>query len=54
MATLGALMSELRALANDLKNPAILEHLDMRAAIWQKRETVSSKDCSALRNCAMH
>jgi len=41
MATLEALMYELRALANDLKNPAILEHLDTRAAtLARKRDRV--------------
>ena len=31
-------MSELRALANDLQNPAIVEHLDMRAAAFAKKK----------------
>jgi hypothetical protein len=41
MARLEALMYELRALANDLKNPSILEHLDTRAAtLARKRDRV--------------
>jgi len=49
MDTLQAWMSELRTLANGLENPAIMEHLDGRAAILGERRKNSSE---GLRNLA--
>jgi hypothetical protein len=47
--TLQAWMSELRTLANGLENPAIVQHLDGRAAVFAERRDVSLE---GLRNLA--
>jgi hypothetical protein len=48
METLETWMAELRALSRDLQNPAIVEHLDMRAAALAKNKSNFSKGLRGL------